>query len=346
MAILITGGTGYIGSHTCVELLNEGYDLVVVDNFSNSKPHILDKIKELTGKDFTFYEVDLLQKDELNKIFNNHDINAVIHFAGYKAVGESVKQPLKYYKNNIISTLNLCEVMEKHQVYDLVFSSSATVYGDPDTVPITEDFPLRATNPYGRTKLMIEEILRDLYVSNNRWSVALLRYFNPIGAHESGIIGEDPHGTPNNLIPFISQVASGRLHHLNIFGDDYETPDGTGIRDYIHVMDLANGHLKALEAVLVTTGVEAYNLGTGHGHSVLEMVSAFEVASEVNIPFQIQERRPGDIAVCFADTTKANTKLNWIAEKGIDDMCKDAWKWQSHLKLEQQSKKFKVTIKP
>jgi UDP-glucose 4-epimerase len=336
MAILITGGAGYIGSHTCVELLNEGYELVVIDNFSNSKPHVLKKIKEITNKDFVFYEMDLLNKKELHTIFQRHDINAVIHFAGFKAVGESVQQPLKYYQNNLISTLNLCEVMEKYHVYDLVFSSSATVYGDPHAVPITEDFPIGATNPYGRTKHMIEDILRDLYISNPKWSVALLRYFNPIGAHESGLIGEEPNGTPNNLLPYIAQVASGKLEQLQIFGDDYDTTDGTGIRDYIHIVDLAKGHVKALETVLLTSGVEAYNLGTGIGHSVLEMVEAFESASQKEIPCTIQSRRPGDIAVSYANPAKANKQLNWTAEKGLIDMCRDAWRWESsHLKNHQ-----------
>jgi UDP-glucose 4-epimerase len=329
VAILITGGAGYIGSHTCVELLKEGYELIILDNFANSKPHVLNKIKEITNKNFTFYELDLLNKEELNQIFINHDINAVIHFAGFKAVGESVQQPLKYYQNNIISTLNLCELMERHNVFDLVFSSSATVYGDPHKVPITEDYPLRATNPYGRTKLMIEEILRDLHVSNNRWSVALLRYFNPIGAHESGLIGENPNGTPNNLMPYIAQVASGKLTQLNIFGDDYETPDGTGVRDYIHVVDLAKGHIKALEKVLITEGVEAFNLGTGKGHSVLEMVEAFKTATSIKIPCHIQERRPGDIAVSFGNPAKANKVLNWTVEKDLLEMCRDSWRWES-----------------
>ncbi|OOE14584.1 UDP-glucose 4-epimerase GalE [Fictibacillus arsenicus] len=330
MAILITGGAGYIGSHACVELLNTGYELVVLDNFSNSKPEVLSRIKEITGKNFTFYEVDLLSKEAIDSIFSRHDINAVIHFAGYKAVGESVCEPLKYYHNNITGTLNLCDVMNKHGVHDLVFSSSATVYGIPHQIPITEDFPLGATNPYGRTKQMIEEILRDLYVSDKRWSVALLRYFNPIGAHESGRIGEDPNGIPNNLMPYISQVAAGKLEQLNVFGDDYETVDGTGVRDYIHVVDLAKGHLKALERVLLTTGVDAYNLGSGFGHSVLEMVDAFEQASGQEIPYVIKDRRPGDVGICFADTQKANQNLNWVAEKTLTDMCKDTWKWQSN----------------
>jgi UDP-glucose 4-epimerase len=329
LAILITGGAGYIGSHTCVELLNAGYELVVLDNFSNSKREVLSRIKEITGEEFIFYEEDLLNKEGIDLIFSQHDINAVIHFAGFKAVGESVSEPLKYYHNNITGTLNLCDVMSRHGVYDLVFSSSATVYGVPEQVPITEDFPLGATNPYGRTKQMIEEILRDLYVSDNRWSVALLRYFNPIGAHVSGRIGEDPNGIPNNLMPYISQVAAGKLEQLNVFGDDYETFDGTGVRDYIHVVDLAKGHLKALESVLLTTGVDAYNLGTGFGHSVLEMVDAFEQASGQKIPFVIKERRPGDVDICFADTRKANQKLNWAAEKTLTNMCKDAWNWQS-----------------
>jgi UDP-glucose 4-epimerase len=330
MAILVTGGAGYIGSHTCVELLHMGYELIIVDNFSNSKSESLSRIKEITEKDFKFYEVDLLDRDGLEKVFAENHIDAVIHFAGLKAVGESVSIPLHYYHNNITGTLILCEVMKKFGVKKLVFSSSATVYGMPERVPISEDFPLGATNPYGRTKLMIEEILRDLYVADNSWSIALLRYFNPIGAHQSGRIGEDPNGIPNNLMPYITQVAVGKLSELRVFGNDYPTPDGTGVRDYIHVVDLANGHLKALEKVMASTGVEAYNLGTGTGYSVLELVSAFEKASELKIPYQIVERRPGDVAVCYADPTKARTELGWVAEKGIEDMCRDSWRWQKN----------------
>jgi UDP-glucose 4-epimerase len=328
MAILVTGGAGYIGSHTCVELLSAGYEIIVLDNYSNSKPESLDRVKEITGKDFTFYEVDLLNRSGLEEVFSNHSIDAVIHFAGLKAVGESVSIPLHYYHNNITGTLILCDVMKQYGVKNLVFSSSATVYGMPDRVPISEDFPLSATNPYGRTKLMIEEILRDLFVADNSWSIALLRYFNPIGAHESGRIGEDPSGIPNNLMPFITQVAVGKLKELQVFGNDYDTVDGSGVRDYIHVVDLALGHLKALERVVSSKGVDAFNLGTGTGYSVLEIVAAFEQAAGVNIPYKIVERRPGDVAVCYADPSKAKNELGWTAERGIEDMCQDSWRWQ------------------
>lgn len=329
MAILITGGTGYIGSHTCVELLNAGYELIVVDNFSNSKIESLNRVKEITGKDIKFYEADLLDRNALENLFSSNSVEAVIHFAGLKAVGESVSIPLRYYHNNITGTLILCEVMEKYNVKKLVFSSSATVYGMPEGVPISEDFPLSATNPYGKTKLMIEEILRDLYVSDNSWSIVLLRYFNPIGAHESGRIGEDPNGIPNNLMPFITQVAVGKLDKLRIFGNDYPTSDGTGVRDYIHVVDLAQGHLKALEIVQKDSGVEAYNLGTGTGYSVLDVVNAFEKAAGVEIPYEIVEKRPGDVAICYADPAKARDGLGWTAQRGIEEMCQDSWKWQS-----------------
>jgi UDP-glucose 4-epimerase len=328
MAILVTGGAGYIGSHTCVELLSAGYEIIVLDNYSNSKPESLNRVKEITGKDFTFYEVDLLDRSSLENVFSNHTIEAVIHFAGLKAVGESVSIPLHYYHNNITGTLILCDVMKQYGVKNLVFSSSATVYGMPDRVPISEDFPLSATNPYGRTKLMIEEILRDLYVADNTWSIALLRYFNPIGAHESGRIGEDPSGIPNNLMPFITQVAVGKLKELQVFGNDYETVDGSGVRDYIHVVDLALGHLKALERVVASQGVDAFNLGTGTGYSVLEIVTAFEKAAGVNIPYRIAPRRPGDIGVCFADPSKAKNELGWTAARGIEEMCQDSWRWQ------------------
>jgi UDP-glucose 4-epimerase len=329
MAILVTGGAGYIGTHTCVELLNSGYEIVVIDNLSNSKPEALNRVKELTGKDFKFYEVDLLDRVKLEEVFSDNQIDAVIHFAGLKAVGESVSIPLHYYHNNITGTLILCEVMNKFGVKNLVFSSSATVYGMPERMPISEQDPLSATNPYGSTKLMIEQILRDLLVSDSSWSIALLRYFNPIGAHESGRIGEDPNGIPNNLMPFITQVAVGKLEKLRVFGNKYPTVDGTGVRDYIHVVDLAKGHLKALEKIMDATGVEAYNLGTGIGFSVLEMVKAFEKASGINIPYEIVENRPGDVAVCYADSTKAKAELGWTAEKGIEEMCRDSWKWQS-----------------
>ncbi|NRD76692.1 UDP-glucose 4-epimerase GalE [Bacillus sp. BRMEA1] len=330
MAILVTGGAGYIGSHTCVELLNAGYEIIILDNFSNSKPESLARIKEITGKDFKFYEVDLLDQTGLEDVFSSNSIDAVIHFAGLKAVGESVAIPLRYYHNNITGTLILCEVMKKFNVKNIVFSSSATVYGMPDQVPISEDFPLRATNPYGRTKLMIEEILRDVSVSDTDWSIALLRYFNPIGAHESGRIGEDPNGIPNNLMPFITQVAVGKLKELQVFGEDYPTVDGTGVRDYIHVVDLALGHIKALEKVMSSKGVEAYNLGTGTGYSVLEIVKAFEKSSGVTIPYKIAPRRPGDIAVCYAEPSKAQTVLGWTAQRGIDEMCRDSWRWQEN----------------
>ncbi|MEH7548822.1 MULTISPECIES: UDP-glucose 4-epimerase GalE [Bacillaceae] len=330
MAVLVTGGAGYIGSHTCIELLNAGHEIIIVDNYSNSKPESLERVKELSGKDFAFCEVDLLDRIGLEKVFAENQIEAVIHFAGLKAVGESVSIPLHYYHNNITGTLILCEVMKQYGVKNLVFSSSATVYGMPERVPISEDFPLGATNPYGRTKLMIEEILRDLYVSDPEWSIALLRYFNPIGAHVSGRIGEDPNGIPNNLMPFITQVAVGKLKQLQVFGSDYPTVDGTGVRDYIHVVDLAIGHLKALEKILPATGVEAYNLGTGTGYSVLEIVAAFEKASGVDIPYKIVDRRPGDVAVCYADASKAKNELGWTASKGITEMCEDSWRWQKN----------------
>ncbi len=328
MAILVTGGAGYIGSHTCVDLLNAGFEVIILDNFSNSKPESLRRIKDITGKEFTFYEVDLLDRNGIVEVFSNNQIDAVIHFAALKAVGESVQIPIHYYHNNITGTLILCDVMQEYGVKNLVFSSSATVYGIPDRMPILEDFPLGATNPYGKTKQMIEEILRDLYVSDSEWSIALLRYFNPIGAHESGRIGEDPNGVPNNLMPYITQVAVGKLPELQVFGKDYPTIDGTGVRDYIHVVDLAQGHLKALRKVIYSNGVEAYNLGTGTGYSVLEIVDAFEKASGKEISYKTGERRPGDVAVCFADATKARTELGWEAKKGIEEMCYDSWRWQ------------------
>jgi len=328
MRILVTGGAGYIGSHTCVELLNAGYEIVVMDNLSNSSLEALNRVKTITGKDFPFYQVDLCNYEELDNIFKKEQIDAVIHFAGLKAVGESVEIPLSYYRNNLFSTINLLECMKKYNVKRLVFSSSATVYGDPERVPITEDFPTKATNPYGRTKLMIEEILMDLYKSDNSWNISILRYFNPVGAHESGLIGEDPLGIPNNLMPYISQVAVGRLPELRVFGSDYDTPDGTGVRDYIHVVDLAQGHIAALEKLKEDCGLVIYNLGTGKGISVLEMVKAFEEASSRKIPYRIVERRPGDIATCFADASKAKNELNWVAKKTLTDMCKDAWNFQ------------------
>ena len=325
MKILITGGTGYIGSHACVEFLNAGYDIVVIDNFFNSKKEVIDKIKSITKKDFTFYEGDVCNKKLLEKIFNENEIDAVIQFAGYKAVGESVSKPLMYYRNNIDSTLSLLEVMENHECRKFVFSSSATVYGKPDSLPIKEDFPLSTTNPYGATKLMIEDILRDLYVSNNNWSIAILRYFNPIGAHESGLIGENPNDIPNNLMPYIVKVATGELEVLSIFGNDYDTVDGTGVRDYIHVVDLAKGHLKAVEKVLNEKGINVYNLGTGNGFSVLELVNTFMRVNNVVVNYKIVDRRPGDIDVCYADSTKAYEELGWKAELDINQMCLDAY---------------------
>ncbi|MBE6155214.1 MAG: UDP-glucose 4-epimerase GalE [Firmicutes bacterium] len=325
MKILVTGGTGYIGSHACVELLNAGYEIVAIDNFSNSKPEVVQKIKEITKKEFIFYEGDVCDKDILNKIFKENKIDAVIHFAGFKAVGESVQKPLKYYRNNLDSTLSLLEVMTEFNCKKIVFSSSATVYGQPKSLPIKEDFALSTTNPYGSTKLMIEDILRDLYISDNTWSIALLRYFNPIGAHESGLIGENPNDIPNNLMPYIVKVAIGQLEVLSVFGNDYDTPDGTGVRDYIHVVDLAKGHVKAIEKVLKDSGVDAYNLGTGKGYSVLELVNTFMEVNDVKVKYQIVDRRPGDIAACYADAMKAKLVLNWQAEKDIKQMCKDAY---------------------
>ncbi|WP_421774517.1 UDP-glucose 4-epimerase GalE [Gracilimonas sp.] len=329
MNVLVTGGAGYIGSHTVLELLNEGHHVIVVDNLSNSSEVALQRVQKITGKELVFYKEDLLNKDALNTIFSEHDIDSVIHFAGYKAVGESVEKPLMYYDNNITSTLYLCELMKKHSVKNIVFSSSATVYGDPREVPITEDFPLSATNPYGRTKLFIEYILKDLHVADASWNIALLRYFNPVGAHKSGLIGEDPNDIPNNLMPYVSQVAVGKLKELSVFGNDYPTPDGTGVRDYIHVVDLAIGHLKALEKLNADPGLVVYNLGTGKGTSVLEMVTAFEQASGKEVPYKITPRRPGDIATCYADPSKAEQELGWTAKRGIEEMCRHAWKWQS-----------------
>ena len=333
MSVLVTGGAGYIGSHTVVELLNRGEKIIIVDNFSNSKPEMLNKIRKITNKDFKFYEVDLLDRENLDKVFaENSDIESVIHFAGLKAVGESVEKPIEYYHNNITGTLILLDVMKKYNCKKIVFSSSATVYGDPATVPIREDFPLSTTNPYGSTKLIIEQILRDVYISDNDWSIILLRYFNPIGAHESGLIGENPNGIPNNLLPYINQVACGKLECLSVFGNDYDTVDGTGVRDYIHVVDLAKGHLKALDKARNFNGVEAYNLGTGTGYSVLQIVKAFEDATGVEVKYKIVERRPGDIATCYADPTKAKNELGWTAEKGIEEMCKDAWRFTQNNK--------------
>ncbi|MDN6626602.1 MAG: UDP-glucose 4-epimerase GalE [Pisciglobus halotolerans] len=328
--ILVTGGAGYIGSHTVIELLKADYEVVIVDDFSNSKPEVLKRIKELAGKEPTFYEVNILNKEELEKVFKAHEIDAVIHFAGSKAVGESVEKPLMYYHNNVGSTIVLAELMQTYNVKKIVFSSSATVYGMNNVSPLTEDLPLSTTNPYGTTKMMIEQILQDVYVSDSTWSIALLRYFNPIGAHESGRIGEDPNGIPNNLMPYVTQVAVGKRDYLTIFGDDYDTPDGTGVRDYIHVVDLAKGHLKAVERILKTEEIEAYNLGTGHGYSVLDVVHNFEKATGEKVPYEISTRRAGDIATCFADPSKAEKELGWKAEYSLEEMCRDSWNWQKN----------------
>lgn len=329
MKILVTGGAGYIGSHTCVELLNAGHEIVVVDNLSNSCEKSLDEVKKITGKEFPFYKCDILDYEGLSKVFDENEVEAVIHFAGLKAVGESVEKPLEYYHNNMTGTFNLVKVMKEHNVFNIVFSSSATVYGSPKTVPIKEDFPLSTTNPYGSTKLMLERVLSDVYVSDNRFSVVLLRYFNPIGAHKSGNIGEDPKGIPNNLLPYVAQVAVGRLPKINVFGDCYPTKDGTGVRDYIHVVDLALGHLKAVEKRSNVPGVHIYNLGTGQGYSVLEIVKAFSEASGKELPYEIVPPRAGDVAICYADASKAKEELGWEAERGIAEMCADAWNWQS-----------------
>lgn len=329
MSILVTGGAGYIGSHTVVELLKLGKEVVIVDNLSNSSILVLDRIEEITGKRPTFYELDVADKAALRSVFEKESIEAAIHFAGYKAVGESVEKPVMYYENNIMSTLALVEVMAEFGVKKIVFSSSATVYGLNNPSPLVENMPTSATNPYGYTKVMLEQILRDLEVSDKEWSVALLRYFNPIGAHESGLIGEDPAGIPNNLMPFIAQVAVGKRAELSVFGNDYDTVDGTGVRDYIHVVDLALGHIKALEKISDTTGVYTYNLGSGQGTSVLELVQAFEKVNGVPVPYKIVDRRPGDVATCYANADKALAELNWKTEKTIEDMCRDTWNWQS-----------------
>ncbi|ABO23300.1 UDP-glucose 4-epimerase GalE [Shewanella loihica] len=329
MTILVTGGAGYIGSHTVVELLNDDQQVVIIDNLSNSSVEALKRVEQITNKGVTFYQGDVLNKAFLQKVFTDHDIDAVIHFAGLKAVGESVAQPLRYYENNVTGTLVLCEVMAEFNVKNLVFSSSATVYGDPASLPITEDFPTGATNPYGQSKLMVEHILKDLHHSDSSWNIARLRYFNPVGAHESGLIGEDPNDIPNNLMPFIAQVAVGQREKLSVFGDDYDTHDGTGVRDYIHVVDLAKGHLKALAKLNTQPGLVTYNLGTGQGYSVLDMVKAFEKACGHAIAYQIAPRRPGDIAACYADPHKAQTELNWQATHTIEDMANSSWHWQS-----------------
>ena len=330
MKVLVTGGAGYIGGHTCVELLNAGHEVVVIDNFVNSKPEALDNIRKITCKDLAFYKADLRDREAVRRIFEEHQIDAAIHFAGLKAVGESVHKPMEYYDNNLGGFFVLAEEMATHGVKKLVFSSSATVYGMNNPVPFREDYPTSATNPYGYTKVMIEQMLRDLAVADPDWSIVMLRYFNPIGAHESGLIGEDPNGIPNNLLPYVAQVAVGKLPCLNVFGDDYDTPDGTGVRDYIHVVDLALGHLAALKYADGHKGAEAINLGTGRGTSVLEIVHAFERASGREIPYRVTPRRPGDIATCYADTSKAAKLLGWKAERTIDDMCRDSWRFTCH----------------
>ncbi|HZX25971.1 MAG TPA: UDP-glucose 4-epimerase GalE [Telluria sp.] len=329
MKILVTGGLGYIGSHTVVELLDAGHEVVAVDNLCNAKPDVQQRVERITGKRFDFIEADIRDRTSMENAFTAHKVDGVIHFAGLKAVGESVEQPLRYYDNNLSGSIVLFETMAKFHVKTLVFSSSATVYGDPHTVPIQEDFPLHATNPYGRSKLMIEDILRDLSVSDPGWRIALLRYFNPVGAHQSGLIGEDPNGIPNNLMPYIAQVAEGRRERLSVYGNDYPTPDGTGMRDYIHVVDLALGHVATLDKLAKEPGVLTYNLGTGRAHSVLEMVHAFERASGKPVPYQIVGRRPGDIAQCYADPARARAELGWTARRTVDEMCADTWRWQA-----------------
>jgi len=330
MKILVAGGAGYIGSHTCVELLNRGYDVVVVDNLSNSSEVSLERVKKITGKDFPFYKVDVLDEEALTKVFEDHNFAGVINFAGFKAVGESVAKPWEYYHNNIGGTLSLTKVMHEHGIKNIIFSSSATVYGDPAELPITENCPKGIpTNPYGWTKSMLEQILTDLHVGDPEWRVILLRYFNPIGAHESGLIGEDPNGIPNNLVPYIAKVSVGKLDCLGVFGNDYDTPDGTGVRDYIHVVDLAVGHVKALEFMIQNEGVHTYNLGTGTGYSVLDVVKAYEAACGHPIKYEIKPRRPGDIAACYCVATKAKEELGWMAERGIEQMCADSYRWQS-----------------
>ncbi len=330
MKILVTGGAGFIASHTNVELLNNGYEVVVLDNLVNSSKESVKRVEEITGKKVTFYKEDLLNKEAVDHIFDKEKIDGVIHFAGLKAVGESCEIPLEYFNNNMVGTLNLLKIMQKYDVKKLVFSSSATVYGKPKTVPITEDFPLSVSNPYGRTKLMTEDMLRDIAKADDSWDIALLRYFNPIGAHESGKIGEDPNGIPNNLLPYVAKVAAGQLECVNVFGDDYDTPDGTGVRDYIHVVDLACGHIKALEKLAKHPGLVTYNLGTGKGYSVLDIIKNFEKACGKTIPYKITPRRAGDIDMCYADPSKAKEELGWVAERSLDKMCEDAWRWQSN----------------
>ena len=330
MSVLVTGGAGYIGSHTCVSLLEAGYDVVVLDNLSNSSPKSIDRVEKITGGKIKFYECDILDKDKMRKIFSENSVDAVIHFAGLKAVGESVAIPLKYYENNIGGTVCLLEVMNEFNVKKIVFSSSATVYGMTDKMPLTEDLPTSANSPYGQTKLMIEQMLKDLSVSDKEWSISLLRYFNPVGAHKSGLIGENPKGIPNNLMPYITQVASGRLEQLSVFGNDYPTKDGTGVRDYIHVVDLAEGHLRALEKINKDKGVFVHNLGTGVGCSVLDLINAFEKVNNIKINYKFAPRRPGDVTVCYADPSKAKKELGWEAKLTVEDMCRDSWNWQKN----------------
>lgn len=329
MAVLLPGGAGFIGSHTAIELLQEGKEIIIIDNFSNSTPQVLQAIKKITGKDFKFYEMDYLNKEMLEKVFVENKIEAVMNFAGYKAVGESVQKPIEYYTNNVSGALVLLDIMRKYNVKKFIFSSSATVYGDPQEIPITEETPIGGTtNPYGTTKLYIEQILKDIYKSDNTWDICILRYFNPVGAHSSGLIGENPQGLPNNLMPYIVRVASGELKELSVFGNDYNTPDGTGVRDYIHVVDLAKGHIKALDKLdKESQGLFIYNLGTGKGYSVLDMVKAFEKSTEKKVPYKIAPRRAGDIAICYANPTKAESELHWIAEKSLEDMCRDSWNY-------------------
>ncbi len=329
MKILLTGGAGFIGSHTYIELLNAGHEAVIADNFYNASELVIERLQAITGKPVCYYNVEVCDSEALSKVFEAHQFDAVIHFAGYKAVGESVQKPLMYYRNNLDSTLSLCECMRKYDVKRIVFSSSATVYGTSDNMPLMEDMPTGCTSPYGWTKYMIEQILQDVAVANPDWAVALLRYFNPVGAHHSGTIGEDPVGIPNNLMPYITQVASGKLGKLNVFGDDYHTPDGTGVRDYIHVVDLANGHVKACDYLMNNKGCEVFNLGTGIGYSVLDLVNTFMKANSIDIPYQIVARRAGDVARCYADASKAKEKLGWQATKSLEDMCRDSWRWQS-----------------
>lgn len=330
MAILITGGMGYIGSHTAVELLNEGHDVVIIDNLINSKYVVKDRIREITNKEVKFYEIDLLDKEAVSNVFKENYIESVIHFAALKSVGESVKLPLEYYDNNLTSTINLLRIMKENNVKKFVFSSSATVYGNAEVMPIEENFSLSVTNPYGRTKLIVEDVLRDLYISDKTWDIALLRYFNPVGAHKSGLIGEDPNGIPNNIMPYITKVAIGELKQVSVFGNDYDTIDGTGVRDYIHVVDLAKGHIKALEVLDKQPGLVTYNLGTGNGYSVIQLIEAFSKASGKEIKYEIVGRRAGDVATCYADPSKANIDLGWVVEKGLEEMCEDSWRWQQN----------------